>query len=301
MEDPAPLRDGVSPTFDLWHVGILDKFAVNYDHFADDESKCAYIYGRTTGDAQQHLFPRWKRTSKERYQRPEEMIETLSDIYQDPDEEENARFEYLDLRMRRSQPFSEFYTRFLHLAGVADIPRSEMKRDLPEKITTELQRALLPTLHSFRDYQSIAEQCTRLDQGLRRIAAKEAKTRASYGVRKALGMAKDSQVPTAKPSPSPPGVLPVSRQLTAPLANSTPPQPPRAITSKPLYVEPQRQFESNGGLCYNCGKPGHLKAECPEPKKPSQVFEINDENRFEEVDEGSVDAGKEEPWAKTPL
>jgi hypothetical protein len=50
MEDPALLRNGISPIFDLWHVGIFDKFAVNYDHFADDESKCAYIYGRITGD-----------------------------------------------------------------------------------------------------------------------------------------------------------------------------------------------------------------------------------------------------------
>jgi hypothetical protein len=52
MEDPAPLRNGISPTFDLWHVGIFDKFAVNYEYFADDESKCAYIYGRITGNAQ---------------------------------------------------------------------------------------------------------------------------------------------------------------------------------------------------------------------------------------------------------
>jgi hypothetical protein len=124
-------------------------------------------------------------------------------------------------------------------------------------------------LHSFRDYQSIAEQCTRLDQGLRRIAAKEMKTRAPYSVRKALGIVKDSQVPTAQFSPFPPGVLPVSRQLTVPLANSTPSQFSRAIISKPLYVNPQKQFESNNGLCYNCGKPGYLKAECPEPKKPS--------------------------------
>jgi hypothetical protein len=102
MEDPAPLRNGISPTFDLWHVGIFNKFAVNYDHFADNESKCVYIYGRTTENAQQHLFPRWKRISKKRYQRPEKMMETLSDIYQDPDEKENAQFEYLDLRMRHN-------------------------------------------------------------------------------------------------------------------------------------------------------------------------------------------------------
>jgi hypothetical protein len=88
QKDLEPLRDGTSPTFDIWLTGILDKFTVNYDHFADNEAKCAYIFGQTTGDAQKHLHPRWKRTSKERYQHPEEMIETLSDIYGDADEEE---------------------------------------------------------------------------------------------------------------------------------------------------------------------------------------------------------------------
>jgi hypothetical protein len=51
IKDPVPLRNGISPIFDLWHVGILNKFSVNYDHFVDDESKCAYIYGRITENA----------------------------------------------------------------------------------------------------------------------------------------------------------------------------------------------------------------------------------------------------------
>ena len=66
------------------------------------------------------------------------MIETLAEIYRDPNEEENARHDYQELYMDYTQPFSEFYTRFLHLAGTADIPRLEMKRDLPEKLTIEL-------------------------------------------------------------------------------------------------------------------------------------------------------------------
>lgn len=292
LEDPDPLRNGISPPFDLWLTGILDKFEVNHDHFADNRAKCAYIYGRTVGDAQQHLYPRWKRTSKERYQTPEEMIQTLADIYRDPEEEENARLAYLDLEMRRGQLFSEFYTQFLHLAGTANIPRSEMRRDLPQKLTQKLQEALLPTLHNYHDYQSIAEQCTRLDQGLRRIATQAAKNRPSYLTRKTLPEnAKASPVSNSSTVPAQPGILPVSRQLTAP-----PIQPPRDTTGKPVYANPQRQFESNSGLCYNCGKPGHLKADCSEPRKPSQVFEINEKERFEELEEEeNQGSGNEEP------
>jgi hypothetical protein len=292
LKDTEPLKDGISPTFDQWHADILDKFTVNHDHFENNESKCAYIYNRTTGDAKQHLLPRWKRTSKERYRRPEEMIQTLSEIYQDPEEEENARLAYLGLEMRRGQLFSEFYTHFLHLAGAANIPRSEMRRDLPQKLTQKLQEALLPTLHTYHDYQSIAEQCTRLDQGLRRIATQAAKNRPSYLTRKTLPEnAKASPVLTSSAALAQPGILPISRQLTAP-----PSQPPRDTPGKPIYANPQRQFESNSGLCYNCGKPGHLKADCSEPRKPSQVFEINEKDRFEEPEEEeNQGSGNEEP------
>ena len=66
------------------------------------------------------------------------MIKTLAEIYKDPNKEENARHDYQELYMDRVQPFSEFYTWFLHLIGTASIPRSEIKRDLPKKLTTEL-------------------------------------------------------------------------------------------------------------------------------------------------------------------
>ena len=66
------------------------------------------------------------------------MIKTLIEIYRDPNEEENAWHDYQELYMDYTQPFSEFYTRFLHLAGTADILRLEIKRDLPKKLTTEL-------------------------------------------------------------------------------------------------------------------------------------------------------------------
>lgn len=173
-----------------------------------------------------------------------------------------------------------------------------MRRDLPLKLTQKLQETLLPMLHSYHDYRSIAEQCTRLDQGLRRIATQAAKNRPSYMARKALPEAtKVSQVPAESTVLVKPGILPASRQLTAPPTLPVPLPPPSGTSSgKPAYANPQERFESNSCLCYNCGKPGRLKADCPEPKKPSQMFEINKESRFEEVSEEELaDSGKEEP------
>ena len=83
---------------------------------------------------------------------------------------------------------------------------------------------------------------------------------------------------------------------------ATLPQPPHAITNKLFYANLQRQFKSNSRLCYNYSKPSHLKAEYPKLKKLSQVFKINEENRFKEVNEDKLEGlGKEEPQAKTLL
>ena len=47
--------------------------------------------------------------------------------------------------MKSTETFSEFYTKFLHLAGEGQIPDKDLYLDLYEKITLELQCAIAPT------------------------------------------------------------------------------------------------------------------------------------------------------------
>ena len=47
--------------------------------------------------------------------------------------------------MRANETFPDFYTRFLHLAGEGRIPDEDLRPDLYDKITLELQRAIAPT------------------------------------------------------------------------------------------------------------------------------------------------------------
>ena len=84
IADPPLLTDGVEPTFANWKLQIQDKLEVNTDHFPTTRAKMAYVFGRTGGDAQTHLRPRYAEESVNPFPSEEEMISHLSSIYEDP-------------------------------------------------------------------------------------------------------------------------------------------------------------------------------------------------------------------------
>ena len=45
--------------------------------------------------------------------------------------------------MKPMEMFADFYTRFLHLAGQAQIPQEDLQLDLFDKLTLELQWTIL--------------------------------------------------------------------------------------------------------------------------------------------------------------
>ena len=71
------------------------------------------------------------------------MINHLSSIYKDPFKVQNARLSYKSLNIKTMETFSAFQTRFLHLAGQAQIPQEDLLLDLFDKLTLDLQRAVL--------------------------------------------------------------------------------------------------------------------------------------------------------------
>jgi hypothetical protein len=63
----------------------------------------------------------------------------------------------------------DFYTQFLRLASEGQIPYKDLRLDLYDKLTLELQRAIAPiegTLDTLKDLQKAV---LRLDQNLRQI------------------------------------------------------------------------------------------------------------------------------------
>jgi len=289
IPDPPLLTDGREPTFDNWRIQINGKLEVNADHFATEQARMTYVFGRTGGDAQNHLKPRRSPQSVDPFTTADDMIQHLASIYEDPFRVQNARRDYRRLMMKNTETFPDFYTRFLHLAGEGQIPSEDLRPDLYDKLTIELQRAIAPTEESLATLQDLQRALRRLDQNLRQIQERtdRAKTRVT---------AKTTSVTTAR-SATTAAAKPFVRESTTAQASSTTPRP-----SLPAYTRfPSENPRNNDlrqstpvdptGECFNCHKIGHYASSCPEPKK-ADLKEIEEELLD---DSGKEESGKEEP------
>jgi len=282
LPDPPILTDGKDPTFESWKLQMRDKLRVNADHFPTEEARMAYVFSRTGGGplgrgAQDHLRARYEEDSEDPFKTDHEMIDHLASIYEDPHKVQNARLEYRSLVMRTTETFADFHTRFLHLAGQAKIPGDDLRPDLFDKLTIELQRTLLPVYSTLTTLKTLADQCLFLDQGLRRIRARSDRVK----VRNTF-----STAPFAKPTAE--SSRPPAREPTPARTFTREGTPDR---TRPSYPDPTAKT-SNNRTCFTCGKEGHFAPDCPQ--KALIVKEVDAELEPESEGE-SVESEKEEP------
>jgi hypothetical protein len=148
IDVPVPeLSDNKNPTFENWRAQIEGKFDVNKKLFTTERAKIVFLFGRTAGDVQAHLQPRYN-DNEGCFLTAQDMIDHLASIYVDPHKTSNARLEFRKLNMRPANAFSEFYTKFLHLAGAGKVAAEDYRTDLYDKLTIELQKAVLPTYNT---------------------------------------------------------------------------------------------------------------------------------------------------------
>jgi hypothetical protein len=75
----------------------------------------------------------------------------------------NARRDYCRLMMQSTKTFMDFYTRFLHLTSEGQIPHKDLRLDLYDKLTLELQRAIALMEGTLDELEDLQKALLRLD------------------------------------------------------------------------------------------------------------------------------------------
>jgi hypothetical protein len=99
------------------------------------------------------------------------MIQHLAAHYTNPNKVYNAKYNYNRLTMKARQPFVEFQTQFLHLSNEAQILVKNLRLDLYNKLTTQLQEKLAVNLRTLDTFEKLSTCCLSLDLELKRITA----------------------------------------------------------------------------------------------------------------------------------
>src|SRR6266487_1271935 len=201
------------------------------------------------------------------------MLDYLKGALVDPNEAREAKWKYDRLSMVPTKTFFEFKTKFLHLAGVAQVPKESLQIDLYDRLTSQLRLSLAPQLHTLSTLQSFTDVAGQVDAELKRID----KERVPKGPRQQPFMDpnrdRSGRFQTAKPSPL--------RALPTPTT-------PRDVTPTPPTNLPRQATPVVEKLTYyNCGQLGYMASRCPERQRQGNIHEI------EEV-EGSVTDGIDE-------
>jgi len=178
-----------------------DKFIINSWMFDSEQAKMAYVFNRTADVAQQHLAPRYRK-GPDSFTSAAGMIDYLAEILENPFEAQDARIDFRKLAMREDESFSNFYTRFLHLAGIGKIPTDDLQPDLYDKLTPALQASVLPFLDTLLTSKALAHKCLLVDKNLRRLQQRRSQLRTAKLASRSVTTPISTQPPITTPKAS---------------------------------------------------------------------------------------------------
>lgn len=119
LPDGQVFSDGKDPKFESWLVDVQNKLEANADHYLTALARMQYVKSMCKGEAAEHLLPRFRKDSPQRYNDVEDMFEHLKTIYQDANRVTSAKRKFRRLFMN-DMKFQEFLSKFVLLAQEAE-------------------------------------------------------------------------------------------------------------------------------------------------------------------------------------
>jgi hypothetical protein len=280
--------------YSAWKDQILDKFEIDAASFTTEREAMLYLFGRTEGDAQDHLHPRHTRDpdNTNPYSTLAEMWETLDAIYVNPHLVRDSKNAYKELKMSNTQSFNDFKTKFVHLANAGRVPLQDRFDDMYDKLTIGLQSQLLNQRHLLgEDFQKLCNVASGIDVELkrlnqRRVQDKEARL-ALTAPRPGGSRQPGSFVPVKREFPNRPGAF--TGTLPGTSGAFVPLQRPGGLPNRQPGVLPIAPIQPI--KCFNCGEAGHISKECTKPRNSVNDIEEG-EPEFEEDEGAPEDSGK---------
>src|SRR6266487_1768879 len=277
IEDPDKLDNGVDPTYKQWKDLMDGKMYGNRDWWNTEQDRMFYVFGRTQGEARNHLHARWGPDSYDPFLDVADMFEFLKQIYTNPNEVRDAKDAYADLQQGLT-PFPVFRVKFLQLAMQGHIPRSEFKDELYRKLHPRVRELLSGSARRLT-YEELCEHALDVDVEVR--ASRKLAT-----AKKELRAPPTSQPQGQKARTSTPGAFLIRPSLLPP------PDRPRISATTPPDQKQRSYTAEKEDTCHNCGKTGHWANQCPEAPR-HHIHEIDELHpRVMEVDTDDEEAGE---------
>ena len=280
-KDPDPLDDGLDPTFASWSKLLHGELIQHGYWYPTEAERMAFVFRITKGKARGHLETLYLSDHPMAFQTAEEMVEHLADCFEELDQQADARDRYAQLRQGASETFRDFRIRFLDLATRAGVDRATQLDDIFRRANPDLQEKLLAQR---RDWTSLQQAIRALDGVDKELASFRCRTQHRTTLFRPPTLSEKTSKTTSAPAPLPAREsTPPWRRSAAPIGTSTP------------RPSPTPKLE---GTCYNCGKPGHMIRDCPDPKRERSIYEIAAEERDDEHEQLDEDACLDEESGK---
>ena len=244
LPDPPVFLGMLDPPVEDWLSKVRSKLRANHDYYPTEDIRIGYIENRVGGIATKHLVPQLRAGATNPFKSADEMLETLEQVYRDPNCCTTALQEFRKL-YQGNRDFNSFWAEFQRLAAEIDYSPETLIDKLHNKVSVDLEQAIITEL-DLVDVYTLARKCQQYNINIQRLKARKAK----FLSRSRTTPQNLTQVQAS-----------YERTLATP-ATTTSPVPCTTFPCVPITPSERQKLQAEN-KCFYCKREGHRALECP--------------------------------------